>query len=211
MDITPESQPALQRKRVTRKIRLKRYYRKECSFRRKDIMRHYNVNSKQHSLVLFIGNWNGIGRCIKGHSRRSVKPIIERLKTVADDATFVVDEYQTTITCSSFFNVNTKQIIRTANKNKKKIKGAVTCVNPECPKRLSTRSTTTNRDSNGALNIALVGFSLLVSDDNRPLPPFRRGVYNAFKYVIPKPSGKLVLTTFTIGLPCIRITIYQNW
>ncbi|KAK4516942.1 uncharacterized protein ATC70_000270 [Mucor velutinosus] len=45
------------------------------------------------------------------------------------------------------------------------------------------KQTTMNRDEQGASNIALIGFSALVSLDNKVLPPFSR-VQNPDKYVL---------------------------
>ena len=71
-----------------------------------------------------------------------------------------------------------EQIIRTGEGEKKLLKGAVACLNPMCPGRISAGRTTVNKDYNGAKNIALVGFSCLISEDQLPLPPFRRGFNN---------------------------------
>ncbi|KAL9545672.1 hypothetical protein MBANPS3_007045 [Mucor bainieri] len=57
------------------------------------------------------------------------------------------------------------------------------CVNPTCPRCLTCKATTINRDENGARNIALIGFSQLVSRDGLTLPPFRSS-YNPNKYAL---------------------------
>jgi hypothetical protein len=74
------------------------------------------------------------------------------------------------------------------------LKGAVVCVNPSCPRRVATRSTTINRDHNGAFNIVLIGFSSLMSVDGLPLKPFRRS-YNSIKYDTPDFAGASWATT----------------
>ncbi|CAO3620587.1 unnamed protein product [Mucor fragilis] len=84
-----------------------------------------------------------------------------------------VDEYKSTVTCSSCFERTSKQP-HIRNGKLKRIPGAVICYNVLCPRRLTTRATTANRDLNGALNIALIGFSSLASIDGLPLIPFRR-------------------------------------
>ncbi|KAI7889496.1 uncharacterized protein EV154DRAFT_483085 [Mucor mucedo] len=61
----------------------------------------------------------------------------------------------------------------------KRIKGALACYNTECPARLQ-RHTTVNGDANGAKNIGLIGFSKLVSSDDKPLPPFCRSKKSRF-------------------------------
>lgn len=169
-------------KRVTRSIRKKRYYKKMSSYHRESMLKCHSISPRNSSLLSFVGNWSQVGTYIKRHTRRSIKPVLERL-SLNNDCVCLVDEFRSTITCNSCYHVTTKQIIRTKENKKKRIKGAVVCSNIYCPRRISTRSTTVNRDLNGAKNIALIGFSQLVSSDNCPLPPFRRSSYNTNKYV----------------------------
>lgn len=171
----------LDRSRTNRKIRTKRFYKRVCSNQRNEMFDIHGVQKKGSGVVTFVGDWSGTGSYIRGHARRSLGPIIERLESVKNDHVCKVDEYKSTITCSSCFEVTTKQLIRTPEGKKKRIKGAVNCTNENCPRRLFGRSTTINRDANGAKNIALIGFSAMVSEDNLTLPPFRRGFNNSNK------------------------------
>ena len=66
------------------------------------------------------------------------------------------------------------QVHRQSDGALKRVKGAVVCYNTKCPKRVFQNATTTNRDENGAQNIALIGFSSLESKDGKPLPVFSR-------------------------------------
>jgi hypothetical protein len=50
----------------------------------------------------------------------------------------------------------------------------VVCYNNLCPRRLEHKVTTINRDKNGAVKIALIGISTLVSKDGTSLPLFIR-------------------------------------
>lgn len=165
----------LQKRATTRKIRLGRYYKKSISHDRDEAFRLQNVEKEYGSLLTFVGNWSGCSPFLRGHSRRSLKPIVERLAAVEGDHVFTIDEFRSTVTCNSCFQLTTKQVVRVGEeKKKKRVKGAVTCTNKNCPRRKTTRATTTNRDQNGAKNIALIGFSRMVSEDGLCLPPFRR-------------------------------------
>lgn len=97
------------------------------------------------------------------HSQRSLDPIIQRLFCVENDKTYTVDEFRSTITCSSCIEITTKQIVQVGENGRRRIKGAVICKNNKCPRRLSSSSCTINRDRNGAMNIVLIGFSCIVS------------------------------------------------
>ncbi|KAL9550251.1 hypothetical protein MBANPS3_004817 [Mucor bainieri] len=106
-------------------------------------------------------------------SRRSTRPYYQQLGVLERDVVLSVDEYKSTVTCSSCFKRTSKQP-HIRDGKLKRIPGAVVCYNTQCPRRLTMNATTTNRDGNGALNIALIGFSRVASTDGLPLPPFRR-------------------------------------
>ncbi|GAN07944.1 hypothetical protein MAM1_0183d07449 [Mucor ambiguus] len=93
---------------------------------------------------------------IKEHARRSTNKYYQQLAVAPNDYVLAYKQPQ----------------IR--NGKLKKIASAVVCHIANCPRRLATRPTTINRDQNGALNIALIGFSSLASTDGSPLPPFPR-------------------------------------
>lgn len=184
----------LNRKCVTRKIRTSRYHKKNCSKHRSDMFKSHVLDTRESSVLTFVGNWSRNGICIRGHERRSLEPVLKRLGSVEKDKTFIVDEYKSTINCSSCFEITTKQITRVGDRGRKRTKGAVNCTNEVCPRRLSSCSSTINRDQNGAMNIALIGFCHLVSEDGSTLPPFRRSNNNSNKYEISKICNFMVCT-----------------
>ncbi|KAG2201780.1 hypothetical protein INT47_002040 [Mucor saturninus] len=167
---------SLERSRVTRKIRTKRYHKKNCSRYRSGMF--------------------------KSHVLDKLRSSLKRLECVEKDETFIVDEYKSTVNCSSCFEPTKKQIIRVGDHGRKRIKGAVTCTNEICPRRLSSRSSTINRDQNGAMNIALIGFCHLVSEDSLTLPPFRRSNNNSSKFHLSKNFQRTSLATLrSSGVP----------
>ncbi|KAI7894604.1 uncharacterized protein EV154DRAFT_478278 [Mucor mucedo] len=148
----------LKKNRVIRKTRLNTYHKKHYSNTRKDMFSY--CSWKRGSIISFVGNWSGKGTYIRaGHTRRSIKPILNRFDSVADGHVAAVDGFKLTTICSSCFDVTTKQVVKVGENRLKRIKDAVTCTNHNCPRRLyPTRRTTVNRDMNGASNIALIGF-----------------------------------------------------
>jgi hypothetical protein len=143
-----DSLSSLQRRRVTRKLRKKKFYNKRCREDRMKIIQHHHLDKA--SVLTFLGNCSQNCKYVRGHTRRSIKPIIKSLECVEKDKVVTVDEYKSTISCNSCFEVTKKQVVRVGDSGRKRIKGAVTCINTSCPQRLSNRSTTTNRDRNGA-------------------------------------------------------------
>ena len=125
-------------------------------------------------MFTFVGNWSRNAMYLRGHTQRSLKPVITRLKSVEKDEVHFVDEFRSTITCSSCFEATSKQIVRAQDGKKRRVKGAVVCSNPLCPRRVSTRCTTINRDGNGARNIALIGITSIISTDGRPTATFSK-------------------------------------
>ncbi|CEP07346.1 hypothetical protein [Parasitella parasitica] len=164
----------VQRRRVTRRIRLKKFYQKHCS--------RHKTKLNGRSVVTFVGDWSGVSTFVKGHTRRSTKPYYKQLSAPENDHLVVVDEFASTITCNSCFSRNQKQFCRLPSGKIRRVPGAVYCINPQCPRRLNSNATTTNRDRNGAMNTTLVGFSSLISEDGHSLPPFQRS-YNLNKQV----------------------------
>lgn len=123
--------------------------------------------------ITFVGNWSGSGKYIKGHNRRGINQYYTQLNASSIDHVIKVDEYASTGTCSSCFQRTFEQPVRREGKAKR-ILGAIVCMNTSCLRRLSCNATTINRDRDGARNIALIGFSALVGQDNLPLPAFQR-------------------------------------
>jgi hypothetical protein len=115
-------------------------------------------------------------------TEEALSQFVTRMESVKVDKMFAVEEFKSTITCSSCFGVTSKQTVR-LNGSFKTIKGAVVCKNTNCPRRLTCRSTTINRDYNGTNNIGLIGFSSVVSDNGMPIAPFQRTSYKSNKYV----------------------------
>ncbi|CEP16880.1 hypothetical protein [Parasitella parasitica] len=157
----------LQRTAAKRRIREKLFYQRKVA-QDKAKTRHENA-----SFITFTGNWSGSGKYVKGHSRSSTRPHYTQLAACEKDFVLSVDEYKSTITCSSCFQRTTKQT-QIRDGKVKSIPGVVVCFDPRCPRRISTSATTSNRDRNEATKIAMIGFSSLVSEDGLPLPAFRR-------------------------------------
>jgi hypothetical protein len=150
---------------MTRKLRLNKAHGKVLSNYRDRHITYYHL----------FGNWAGGFSNVKIiQYRRSFKPIVNRLNSFQKDVFQITDEYTSTVTCNGCCSRTTPQVFR-RNGNLVRIKRAVVYYNTSCLKRKNNNSTTTNRDRNGAQNIALIGFSSMISKDGRPLPPFRRG------------------------------------
>ncbi|CEP19739.1 hypothetical protein [Parasitella parasitica] len=162
----------VQRRRVTGRIRLKKFYQKHCS--------RHKTKLNRRSVVTFVGNWSGVSKFVEGHERRSTGPYYRQLSAPKNGHLVVVDEFASTITCNSCFSRNQKQFCRLPNGKIRRVPGAVYCINPQCLRRLNSNAITTKRDRNGAMNIALVGFCSLIFEDGHLLPPFQR-LYNSNK------------------------------
>ncbi|KAF1800357.1 hypothetical protein FB192DRAFT_1458774 [Mucor lusitanicus] len=166
-----------QRNTVIRRCRLKKYHQRKVA----------SDNAVYHQpkgahIVTFTGNWSGSGAYIKGHARRSTKLYYSQLGAGTNHSVVSVDEYKSTVTCSSCFHRTSKQV-HLRDGHIKRIPGAVVCLNVKCPRRLTSGATTVNRDLNDAKNIALIGFSSLAAQDGLALPPFRRS-HNTNKYIL---------------------------
>ncbi|KAK4518943.1 uncharacterized protein ATC70_009170 [Mucor velutinosus] len=159
----------LQKGRATGRIRLKKLHQYLVASEARSAATMSTFNKPK--MVSFIGNWHRNTQYLRGHSTRSMKPYMSTLSTRS--TVRLVDEYNSTKICCSCFKETQKQLVRDEDNRMKRNLGAVTCFNPECPKRLA-KQTTMNRDEQGASNIALIGFSALVSLDNKVLPPFSR-------------------------------------
>ncbi|OAD01206.1 hypothetical protein MUCCIDRAFT_112641 [Mucor lusitanicus CBS 277.49] len=161
-----QKKPSLKRMQKNWK-RTKKYYQRKVA--------HDRVGGKEQPCVAFAGNCSGLATYIKGNARRSTRPYYKQLAALEKDLVLPVDEYKSTVFCSLCFERTSKQP-HVRNGKLKRIPGAIICYNVKCPRRLTTRATTTttNRDRNGAYNIALIGFSRMASTDGLPLPPFRR-------------------------------------
>ncbi|KAL9537086.1 hypothetical protein MBANPS3_012094 [Mucor bainieri] len=105
-----------------------------------------------------------------------------RMDANGQDTVIKTDEFASSVTCNSCFQRTKKQTQRRPNGKLAIIKGAAAmCINPEYPRRKF--ATTINRDQNGARNIALIGFSRMVSQDGLPLPPFQ-STHKSNKYTL---------------------------
>ncbi|KAL7330325.1 hypothetical protein PS15p_205290 [Mucor circinelloides] len=174
-ETTNMSLKKIQRNRVKRRCRLKKYHQQKVVSDKA-----VNRQPKGSFTVTFTGNWSGSEAYIKGHSCRSTKPYYKQLAASYHDSVVSVDEHKSTVTCSSCFGRTSKQPHIRAGKVTR-IPGAVVYHNVLCPRRLTTRSTTINSDLNGAKNIALIGFSSLAAEDGLPLPPPFRRTHNPNK------------------------------
>ncbi|KAL7324037.1 hypothetical protein PS15p_210608 [Mucor circinelloides] len=199
-EATNMSLKKIQRNRVKRRCRLKKYHQRKVVSDKA-----LNRQPKGNFTVTFTGHWSGSGAYIKGHSCRNTKPYYKQLAASYHDSVVPVDEYKSTVTCSSCFGRTSKQPHIRAGKVTR-IPGAVVCHNVLCPRRLTTRSTTINRDLNDAKNIALIGFSSLAAEDGLPLPPpiqthtqpKQVSLFNTICF-----CGQVVLTLFISGSSCL--------
>ncbi|KAI8884831.1 hypothetical protein K501DRAFT_271343 [Backusella circina FSU 941] len=99
-----------------------------------------------HAAVLnFIGNLSRITTGMKGHTRKRLKPLPDRMKSIRHGSILVVDEQNTTVTCSSCFGSTWKQKIY-KNGQWREVKGTVVCCNDKYPRRFYSNVTTINRD-----------------------------------------------------------------
>lgn len=151
------------------------------SNRRKQLFMDFNLPRKKESVCVFMVNWRQNLAYVRDHTRRSISPYTPMIKSYESDHFQIVEEHNSTLKCTSCFKTTAKQHVRYKGKSFRRVKGAAVCANAKCPRRISTRSTTSNRNQNSARNIALIGFSSLVSEDGLPLPPFRRGLYKSHK------------------------------
>ncbi|KAF1799956.1 hypothetical protein FB192DRAFT_1142283 [Mucor lusitanicus] len=167
---TRSSGKTLQKARATRRIRLKKCHQHFVAAEAKsaDI---FSTGQKPRRMVPFIGNWHRNATHLRGHCTRSMKPYLSNLSTTSTVA--FVDEFNSTKICWACFHETQKQLMRNQEGHMTRNLGAVTCYNTKCPMRAS-KQTTSNRDAQGAINIALIGFSKLVSKDGSVLPPFAR-------------------------------------
>lgn len=91
------------------------------------------------NMVSLIGNWHRNSRDLRGHTTRNLKPYLSTLSTTS--AVILADEYNSTQICCSCFQETQKQLVRHNDGSMKRNLGAVTCVNPACPKRLKRQAT----------------------------------------------------------------------
>ena len=156
-----------QRYTVKRRMRQKKLYQRKVKYD-KACQKHNHAR-----FITFVENWSGSGKYINGNNRRGTSQYYTQLNASSIDHVIKVDEYASTVTCSSCFQRTFKQPVRREGKIKR-IPGAVVCINTSCPRRLSCNATTINRDRNAAWNITLIEFSTLVGQDNLSLPAFQR-------------------------------------
>ncbi|KAF1800871.1 hypothetical protein FB192DRAFT_1437221 [Mucor lusitanicus] len=129
----------IQKNRVKRKTRIKKFYQRKVT----------DDCGRKGSCITLTGNWSASVQHIKGHTRRSTKPFYSELAVSPQHHVLSVDENRSTITCSSCFKKTCKQPL-IINGKLKRVAGAVICYNTQCPRRLTTKATTTNRDRNDA-------------------------------------------------------------
>jgi hypothetical protein len=136
---------------------------------------------RRSKVITFLGNWSKSTKYLRGHATR-LKSFISSIMSIQKDNFTIVDEYCSINTCNSGFSKTIKKLLPRETKITR-IKGAIVCVSPICPARVTSRRTTTNRNKNGAKNIGWIGFSTMVLKMVLPLPPFRTSNYKSNKYV----------------------------
>ncbi|CEP08170.1 hypothetical protein [Parasitella parasitica] len=124
-----QSEKRIQKRHVVKALRLHRYYQKFTTQHKRQL--------EAKSFIKLVGN------------------CISQLRA---DSVHVVDEYRYTISGSSFLESTEKQGHKLLSGTLKQIPSAVVCFNPKCPRRLTQRATTSDRDANGAKNILLIEF-----------------------------------------------------
>ncbi|OAD04618.1 hypothetical protein MUCCIDRAFT_108448 [Mucor lusitanicus CBS 277.49] len=90
-----------------------------------------------------------------GSKKKSTSPYYKQLAAGTNNSVVPVDQYKSTVTCSSYFHRTSKQA-HLRDGHIKRISGAMVCYNIKCPRRLTS------------------GFSSLAAQDDLALPPFRR-------------------------------------
>lgn len=71
---------------------------------------------------------------------------------------YLTDEYRPRKVCCGCFQETGKQLVRGKDDEMRRNLGAFVCSNPRYPKRLKCYATAMNRDCQGVVNIALMGF-----------------------------------------------------
>ncbi|KAI7892670.1 uncharacterized protein EV154DRAFT_480162 [Mucor mucedo] len=75
-----EAPISLKRKRVTRKIRTKRYHKKNCSRYRSGMFKSHELDAREGSVLTFVGYWSRNGTYVGGHGWRSLEIVLQRFK-----------------------------------------------------------------------------------------------------------------------------------
>ncbi|KAK3808983.1 MAG: hypothetical protein J3R72DRAFT_505748 [Linnemannia gamsii] len=125
--------------------------------------------------IMFVGTAGiGTGSRLGGHLKYGGKKVIE--KHALSVPVLMTDENMTSKVCPLCFAIlRLVKELRLVNGIEKlvTINGAVQCDNPDC-ESVRTGYARRGRDSNACVNIALAGFTTVLSDDRQPLPPYRR-------------------------------------
>ncbi|KAG0379404.1 hypothetical protein BGX24_000569 [Mortierella sp. AD032] len=114
------------------------------------------------------------GSRLGGHLKYGGKKVIETYALSVP--VLMTDENMTSKVCLLCFAIlRLVKELRLVNGIEKlvTINGAVQCDNPDC-ESVRTGYARRGRDSNACVNIALAGFTTVLSDDRQPLPPYRR-------------------------------------
>lgn len=118
-------------------MRQKKFYQRKVKYD-KACQKHNHAK-----FIIFVENWSGSGKYIKGHNRRGTSQYYTYLNSSSIDHVIKVDECTSTVTCSSCFQRTFKQPVRREGKIKR-TPGAVVCINTSCLRRLTCNSTTIN-------------------------------------------------------------------
>ncbi|KAG9067605.1 hypothetical protein KI688_012390 [Linnemannia hyalina] len=125
--------------------------------------------------IMFVGTAGiGTGSRIGGHLKYGGKKVVER--HALSVPVLMTDENMTSKVCSLCFAIlRLVKELRLVNEVEKlvTINGAVQCENPNC-ESVRAGYARRGRDSNACVNIALAGFTTIMSDNRQRLPPYRR-------------------------------------
>ncbi|KAG9071055.1 hypothetical protein KI688_008598 [Linnemannia hyalina] len=125
--------------------------------------------------IMFVGTAGiGTGSRIGGHLKYGGKKVVEQ--HALSVPVLMTDENMTSKVCPFCFAIlRLVKELRLVNGVEKlvTINGAVQCENPNC-ESVRAGYARRGRDSNACVNIALAGFTTIMSDNRQPLPPYRR-------------------------------------
>lgn len=155
----------IERERRTRGIRTTKTYQRLADLERRGFPEHLASESAVH----FYGNWRPYNSTIKGHARRGTKQL--RKEQRRKGLVAIVNEFNTSKTCHWCLKPLQLQKYRTNDGQVRRSTGSVCCVNPSCTTFINGCNTM-NRDVNTSKNIALKGFSMVLSVDGNSLPVF---------------------------------------
>ncbi|KAF9123262.1 hypothetical protein BGX30_001536 [Mortierella sp. GBA39] len=125
--------------------------------------------------IMFVGTAGiGTGSRLGGHLKYGGKKVVEQYALSVP--VLMTDENMTSKVCPLCFAILrlVKELGLVSGVEKLvTINGAVQCENPDC-ESVRTGYARRSRDSNACVNIALAGFTIIMSNNRQSLPPYRR-------------------------------------